>query len=283
MIVFDEQKAWTLLTILASRGKRPPGTREHQEGIRYLHKLMEDACAETWLQPFSLKFRGKVIDCANICGLIYGMDTSSTVLVGSHFDTRWIADNEKNTAKRNLPIPGVNDGTSGVVIILELARVLKQEKPETNILFILFDAEDIGNIDGYTFGFGADFFAQHGEIKPDLVIALDMVGGENMHLTVDLHSFTHHKSRKAFGRLFEIGRDLGYPCFFDNKTSLIISDHYPFLKRKIPALILIDIDYPQWHTHSDTIDHCSRDSLKYIGDVLFRFLTQPEIDFTHRI
>ncbi|MBN2531728.1 MAG: M28 family peptidase [Spirochaetales bacterium] len=275
MIVFDENKAWELLATLASRGKRPPGTVEHQESIQYLLTLMQDVCSRAWLQPFSLQLKGKNIDCANICGFLEGRDTSSTVLVGSHFDTRWIADNEKDVIMQDLPIPGVNDGTSGVVIILELARILKQMKPEKNILFILFDAEDIGIIDGYEFGFGAGYYAKHGDIRPDLVIVLDMVGGENMHLTVDLHSFTHLKSRKVFGRLFAIGRDFGYPCFFNNRTSLIISDHYPFLKRKIPALVLIDIDYPQWHTHSDTIDHCSRNSLKYIGDVLFHFLTHP--------
>ena len=63
---------------------------------------------------------------------------------------------------------------------------------------------------------------------------------------------------------------------FNNKISMIISDHYPFLKRKIPALILIDIEYPQWHTHSDTIEYCSRESLKYIGDVLFTYLVNEK-------
>lgn len=276
MMSFDEHKAWALLSTLASRGIRPPGTREHQEAIQYLFCLMQNVCDRVWLQPFSLKFRGNKIHCANICGFIKGRDTSSTILVGSHFDTRWIADNEEDETKRDLPIPGVNDGTSGVVIILELARILKQYKPDQNVLFILFDAEDIGNIDGYEFGYGAGYYARHGEMKPDIVIALDMVGGEDMHLTVDLHSFSHLKSRKVFGELFSIGKDFGYPCFFNNRTSLIIGDHYPFLKRKIPALILIDIDYPQWHTHSDTIDYCSMDSLKYIGDVLFSFLTQSK-------
>jgi Zn-dependent M28 family amino/carboxypeptidase len=279
MITFNEHNAWKLLTTLAARGKRPPGTGEHQEGIQYLFNLMQDVCTRAWLQPFSFQFRGKETNCANICGLINGRDTTSTILVGSHFDTRWTADNEEDETKRDLPIPGVNDGTSGVVVILELARILKECQPEKNILFVLFDEEDIGNIDGHEFAFGADYYAQHGEIKPDLVIALDMVGGDAMRLTIDLHSFTHLRSRQAFGKLFSIGRELEYPCFFNNKTSLIISDHYPFLKRKIPALILIDIDYPQWHTHSDTIDHCSRDSLKHIGDVLLKFLTQPGISF----
>ena len=160
--------------------------------------------------------------------------------------------------KRNSPIPGVNDGTSGVVIILELARVFRQNKPNNNVIFVLFD--------------GADQYAQNGEISPDLVIALDMVGGKDMHLNIDLNSLLHSLSKNVFHRLFSIGRTLEYPCFFNNTIHMIISDHYPFLKREIPALILIDIEYPQWHTHSDTINYCSKDSLKYIGDVLLCFL-----------
>ena len=134
MNTFDENKAWILLNELASRGKRPPGTNEHQEAIQYLFNLIQDVCSEAWLQPFSLQFRGKEIQCANICGYTAGKDTSSTILVGSHFDTRWIADNEEDQTKRNLPIPGVNDGTSGVVIILELARVFRERTPDKNIV-----------------------------------------------------------------------------------------------------------------------------------------------------
>ena len=269
---FDENKAWLLLNELACRGKRPPGAKEHKQAIKYLFTLMQDLCSRAWLQPFPIHFRGKKVQCANICGFIPGKDNSSTILIGSHFDTRWIADNEEDVTKRNSPIPGVNDGTSGVVIILELARVFRQNKPNNNVIFVLFDAEDLGNIDGFKFSIGADQYAQNGEISPDLVIALDMVGGKDMHLNIDLNSLLHSLSKNVFHRLFSIGRTLEYPCFFNNTIHMIISDHYPFLKREIPALILIDIEYPQWHTHSDTINYCSKDSLKYIGDVLLCFL-----------
>jgi glutaminyl-peptide cyclotransferase len=275
--MFAEEKAWSMLTGLARRGKRAPGTEEHKQSIEYLFGLMKGVTTSSWLQPFSLFFQGNTIECANICGHIPGKDSSSTLLIGSHFDTRWIADNEADPEKRNLPIPGVNDGTSGVVIILELARVLKEHPPSQDVVFVLFDAEDVGNIDGYEFSVGADHYAQSGKILPNSVIALDMVGGKNMHLNIDLHSMALPESKKIFTTLFTIGRDRGYPCFFNNTVNMIISDHYPFLKRNIPSCILIDIGYPQWHTHSDTIEYCSKDSLKYIGDVLYFFVTNGEI------
>ena len=274
---FDGQKAWRLLTGLAKRGKRAPGTVEHREGIKYLFDLMKAVTPQSWLEPFSLQFRGEKIECANICGYIPGKNSSSTLLIGSHFDTRWIADNDPDPTKRDLPIPGVNDGTSGVVIILELARVLRQKIPLQNVVFVLFDAEDVGNIDGFEFSVGADHYARNGKIPPDRVIALDMVGGKNMHLNIDLNSLSLPESKVMFEQLFIIGRRHGYPCFFNNTVNMIISDHYPFLLKKIPSCILIDIGYPQWHTHEDIIEHCSKDSLQYIGDVLYKFLTNEEI------
>ena len=141
--MFDEHKAWALLNDLASRGKRAPGTKEHREAIEYLYFLLQDCCSKAWLQQFSLPLRGEEVQCANICGFIPGKNPSFTILIGSHFDTRWIADNEDDEIKRTLPIPGVNDGTSGVVVILELARIFRDYTPQNNLLFILFDVEAV--------------------------------------------------------------------------------------------------------------------------------------------
>ncbi|MBN1700015.1 MAG: M28 family peptidase [Spirochaetales bacterium] len=270
---FDPQRAWELLVTFAASGKRPPGTAEHKAAITDFFHRMQPLCRTSWLQEFSLPFRGTQIQCANVCGLIKGRNPEFTILLGSHFDTRWIADNEADPAQRNIPIPGVNDGTSGVAVILELMRAFSETEPATDVVFVLFDAEDVGNIDGYEFGVGAEIYAKEGRVKPDLVIALDMVGGLDMHLNIDFNSCVTGMSKGVLKTIFSIGRGLGFPCFFNNTVNAVIGDHYPFIRSGIPAVILIDIDYPQWHTQQDTIDHCSRDSLFYVGEVLYRFLS----------
>jgi len=46
-------------------------------------------------------------------------------------------------------------------------------------------------------------------------------------------------------------------------------DHIPFLRAGIPSVDIIDIDYPYWHTTSDTPDHVSARSRKLFGEVLW--------------
>ena len=45
-------------------------------------------------------------------------------LIGAHYDTRRLADNDPDPALRTEPVPGANDGASGVAVLLELARTL---------------------------------------------------------------------------------------------------------------------------------------------------------------
>jgi Zn-dependent M28 family amino/carboxypeptidase len=54
----------------------------------------------------------------------------------------------------------------------------------------------------------------------------------------------------------------------------IIDDHAPFLQAGIPAVDIIDFDYPYWHTTSDTIDKISADSLEAVGATLQEWIIQ---------
>jgi glutaminyl-peptide cyclotransferase len=276
MTLFNGKNAWDILARLAADGMRAPGTDGHRQGIAGLKDMLGKVTEKTWLQEFTLPILGQKAQCANICGLIRGINAGYTVLIGSHFDTRWIADNESDPELKTKPIPGVNDGTSGVAVILELARVFSNGTlPACNVVFALFDAEDVGNIDGHDFSMGADLYARQGLIRPNLAIALDMVAGKDMHLNVDVNSLVTAEAVAAFSRLFALGRSMKYPAFTQNTPMDIISDHYPFVRRNIPAVLLIDLTYPQWHTHADTLENCCEYSLKQVGDVLCAFLADP--------
>ncbi len=50
-------------------------------------------------------------------------------------------------------------------------------------------------------------------------------------------------------------------------------DHTPFLLAGIPAIDIIDFDYPYWHTLEDTPDKVTPASLKAVGDTLLQWLT----------
>ncbi len=48
----------------------------------------------------------------------------------------------------------------------------------------------------------------------------------------------------------------------------MIDDHTPFLRAGIPAVDIIDFDYPYWHTTQDTLDKLAPESLKRVGRVI---------------
>jgi Zn-dependent M28 family amino/carboxypeptidase len=54
----------------------------------------------------------------------------------------------------------------------------------------------------------------------------------------------------------------------------MLDDHTPFLEAGIPAVDIIDFDYPYWHTIQDTPDKVSAESLKVVGETLLVWIMQ---------
>jgi hypothetical protein len=54
----------------------------------------------------------------------------------------------------------------------------------------------------------------------------------------------------------------------------MIDDHLPFINVGYPAALLIDFDYPYWHTVEDTIEHVSAKSLQIIGNILVKWVSE---------
>jgi hypothetical protein len=66
-------------------------------------------------------------------------------------------------------------------------------------------------------------------------------------------------------------------CSIDVSTReiAVTDDHIPLIERGIPAIDLIDFDYPYWHTIADTPDKCSAESLGKIGRLVLMMLYGP--------
>ena len=76
----------------------------------------------------------------------------------------------------------------------------------------------------------------------------------------------------------DIAASLGFEDVFLVQTwPAIVDDHRPFIDRGIPAVDLIDLDYPFWHTTQDTLDKVSAESLERVGRVLQILLVQKEV------
>jgi glutaminyl-peptide cyclotransferase len=190
-------------------------------------------------------------------------------MLGAHFDTRPVADMDPDTPTE--PIIGGNDGASGVAVLLELSRIL--EIPEgRQVQLAFFDAEDRGNLEGWPFSVGARFVATELPVdRPEAMVLLDMIGD------ADQQIFREQNSTQSLNdTIFGIAAALGYEdnSFYNRGKYIIIDDHLPFIEVGIPAIDLIDFDYPYWHTVEDTCDKLGEASLERVGRVVEVWIEQ---------
>lgn len=265
-------------------GPRAPGTGPHDQLARRLELRLRENGAEVTVQEFAVTFREITLQCANIVGVFRARahlsGGGSPVLAGTHYDTRVRADREADPARRECPIPGANDGGSGTAVLLHMLPWLSRAELTRDVGIAFFDAEDLGNIDGKDFSLGAEWCAAHpvAGFAPVEMVALDMVGGRDMILDIDAYSMEHHASLKLTREIFRLGFAQGWEPFTRDKperVKYIVSDHCPFVRRGTASCILIDIDYPQWHTQDDLPGALSADSLGITEADLQLFLSRP--------
>jgi glutaminyl-peptide cyclotransferase len=267
-----------------ARGPRVPGTTVHDKFAVELETSLRTAGADVTIQEFYVEFRAEILRCANVVGVFRTRadppNAGPPVLLGTHFDTRPRADREPDLSRREVPIPGANDGGSGTAILWHMLPRLAAGAVPRDVGIAFFDAEDLGNIDGKEFSLGAAWLADHPlpGFTPRDVVVLDMVGGKGMIFDIDAHILDHGPSKRLTTEIFRLGIAKEWEPFAAEKAhrlKYIISDHAPFLRRGTAACILIDIDYPQWHTQADLPDAMSAASLAITEEALWLYLSRP--------
>ena len=213
---------------------------------------------------------------------------SNIVILGTHYDSRAKATKDPILVNRDSPVPGANDGASGSAVLIELARVLYDQRANLacQIWFLFFDAEDQGRdnaygIDGWGWCEGSQEFVNdinnfHNPITEtfDCMILLDMVGGKNLRFINEQYS-----TSSLLDELFAIGRQLGYTSQFPSnpESASIIDDHRAFLNIGITSadLIINFWDNPNWpyhHTIEDNMDNISNSSFEVTGKTVEQFI-----------
>jgi Zn-dependent M28 family amino/carboxypeptidase len=243
-------------------GPRIPGTEGHDQIRKWIQSELESAGWKVDVQQ--TQSMGHPI--FNI--VAKRNDEAPQIILGAHYDTRMIADNDPDPTKHNQPVPGANDGASGVAVLLELARSLPKETVPTWLVF--FDTEDNGRIQGWDWILGSRAFAKDLKYTPQAVVVIDMIGD------ADLNIFLERNSNVAIrSEIWSTAEKLGYSKQFVNQEKFSMEDdHTPFLEAGIPAVDIIDFDYPYWHTTQDTPDKVSAESLKAVGDTLLHWVME---------
>jgi len=261
---FDEDAAWAYLVKQVSFGPRVPGSKSHTACRRYLEQELLKYCDSVERQEFTTKLSGQDTKLYNIIGS-FRPDAARRILLCAHWDSRPTAD-QNPEGTRNQPIDGANDGASGVAVLLELARVFKDNPPPLGVDIVMFDGEDYGPSVANMF-LGSKYFASRlldSQARAyNYGILLDMVGDRNLDIRPEGNSEAVAGSIYAIA--VEVSRDMGYLAFKESGALNIQDDHLPLQARGIRVYDFIDFNYDYWHTTKDTADKCSKDSLEAVG------------------
>ncbi len=257
---FDGQRAYAHVKGQCDLGPRPAGSAGARATARYISDELQRLGWRPSYQDFT--YRGVALQ--NVTAR--RGEAGPAILIGAHYDTRPKAD--RDPLHPNDPVPGASDGASGVAVLLELARVLGT--PRQTVILAFFDAEDQGDLGGWDWAVGANYMAANLQEPVAKMVLVDMVGDADQQLYWEVNSDSVLRKQ-----LWDIAASLGYGKeFIPQQKHNLIDDHVPFLRRGIPAVDIIDFDYPYWHTTQDTPDKVSPQSLERVGRVLETWLKQ---------
>ena len=262
---FDGIHAYADVERQLAFGPRTPGSEGHAQIRAWIRSELESA---GWIvDVHETEMMGHPI--YNI--IAKRNDISPDIILGAHYDTRFFADHDPDPEKREEPVPGANDGASGVAVLLELARSLPDDIPPTWLVF--FDTEDNGRIEGWNWILGSTVFVEEIEMNPKAVVIVDMIGDADLNIYLEKNS-----NKKIRSEIWSTAESLGYGNVFINEEKhSMLDDHTPFLNANIPAVDIIDFDYPYWHTTEDTADKVSAESLQAVGDTLWHWVVDKAL------
>ncbi len=259
---FDGNRAYADVQTQVAFGPRIPGSDGHARVVAWIRTELKFAGWQVEIQESEVL--GHPIQ--NIVAKRNA--DAPQVIIGAHYDSRIYADEDPNPGNTNKPVPAANDGASGVAILLELARTLP--KDTVNVWLVFFDAEDNWNIEGWDGELGSREFVKSNIIRPRAVVIVDMLGDADLNIYKERNS-----NPELTDEIWATAKNLGLERKFiaDYKYSMT-DDHTPFLQAGIPAVDIIDFDYPYWHTTGDTPDKVSAESLETVGKTLWTWIMQ---------
>lgn len=257
---FSGEQAYADVQTQVAMGPRTPGSAGHAQIREWMRTELESA---GWIV--------EVHESERLGHPIYNIiakrgEEPPQIILAAHYDTRFFADNDPDPANHTQPVPGANDGASGVAVLLELARTLPVDSAPTWLVF--FDTEDNGRVEGWDWILGSRAFAEEVAVQPQAVVIVDMIGDADLNIYYEKNSDPTIRAE-----IWSTAAELGYDKqFIQEEKYNMLDDHTPFVEKGIPAVDMIDFDYPYWHTVQDTPDKVSAESLKAVGDTLWHWV-----------
>jgi hypothetical protein len=268
---FDGAAAYQYAGAQVAFGPRVPGTPAAKAAGDWIIAQMKKRADTVVVQSFDYTTAtGRVIPMRNILAR-FRPELADRILYVTHWDSRPVSESAATEAERKMPVPGANDGASGVGMFVALGDLLKRNKPNVGVDLLFTDGEDYGefgppNVDVLI---GAKYFADHPpqkDYRPLFGVLWDMIGDKDLRIPQEGNSI--NSAPEVVQRVWDLASELGYSTVFvPEDQGAIDDDHVPLIKAGYRIIDVIDINYPPHHTPQDTMDKISVKSLGIVGDV----------------
>ena len=267
---------------------RIPGTAANARVAQWIENEMATLGAKTEFQSWGAEYACRNTPLRNVVATFPGA-TNRTVVLLAHYDTRPVADKDPVPENRMKPVPGANDGGSGVAVLIELAESLKGRVKNLTVIYAFVDAEDGGDLprDAYPCSTGwimgsLQFMGRYNRTvakTTEGIVVVDMVGDPDLTLRKEGYS-AKGPGKPLQDMLWDVGQALGYEdVFLDDVCCDITDDHRAFLDppavarfgKPLPAVDIIHLDHGAdvfpgtHHTLADDLDAVSPASLEIVG------------------
>ena len=290
---FKADSAYAYVKTQVDFGPRVPNTKEHAACAKYLEKTMKTFGAKVQVQKAKAEaFDGTILNIKNIIAS-YQPEKNNRIMLFAHWDSRPFADHCENPELRDKPILGANDGASGVGVLMEIGRILKNNKIKMGVDIIFFDAEDYGVPDHKDLPYQADSWCLGSQYwsknmhemgyYPRYGILLDMVGAKGA--TFYKERFSIQYAPGVVSKVWNIASKIGYANYFVPQLGGTITDDHVYVNKNahIPSIDIIQHDPSTlsnfgsyWHTHNDNMDVIDKNTLKAVGQTLLTVLFYEE-------
>ena len=272
---FNADTAMSYIRQQVAFGPRIPGSAGWKSTgdwiVSHMRATADTVLEQNWTYTTT---KGAKIPLRNIFAR-FKPNATDRILYVTHWDTRPEANSETDTDKQKLPIPGANDGASGVALLLAIGDALKKLPPNVGVDLLFVDGEDYGTFTPDTdVLLGATYFAAHlpsATYKPMFGVLWDMIGDKDLQIYQEVHSV--NAAPEVVQRVWAKAREFGYDKYFiPEARTPITDDHVPLIAAGIRIIDVIDIDYPDHHLLSDTVDKVSVESMRIVGNVALALL-----------
>ena len=230
---------------------------------------------DRYFQEFSMTGEaGAQVPARNVIGVLPGTNpalSGQALVISAHYDHLGFGWPDGRAGAKGQLHPGADDNASGVAVMLELARLMANARPERSVIFAAFAAEEAGLQ-------GARHYVRAAQV-PGAAFPLS---GHIANLNMDM------VGRLAGGKVtvFGTGSARELPFIFMGAGAVTgvpvqavaqeinASDHTAFVEAGVPAVQLFASEAGDYHRPSDTPD-----KIDYAGMVKVAAVLKEAVDY----